>query len=309
MSKSPSMTALRAFEAVVRHGTLTDAARELCVTPAAISHRLSDLQAASSARLFERAEGVFVATPHGLAVLGQLGDAFQRIREAHEVMVGPVVNPVEVVVSYSFAVMWLLPNLADFQSRFPDTRISIQPTHKPITDSKPSTSLTIVHSEDRPEGAGWQRLFEDVCAILVAEGHPILRDDRPGWPARLRDYPLVHISHESGTRRGELSWRDWASIAGAAGMSFPIGLHVTAEHAALDVTMTSRALAIVSLINAERHLREGKAAVVPGSQILSGKSYWIRTRNTSKEASGKAAEFAAWIRASASASAERCKAR
>lgn len=305
MAKAPTMTALRALEAVVRHGTIAGAARELCVTPAAISHRLNDLRAASSAELVERADGVFRPTPHGLAVLDQLGDAFQRIREAHDLMVGPFRRPVEVVVSYSFAVMWLLPNLADFQQRFPDIRISIQPSHKPIAESRPSTSLTIVHSEARPEGTRWQRLFEDVCAIVVAAGHPILKDGGPDWSARLQDLPLLHISHDSGAKRGELSWRDWASIVGASRLTFPIALHVTAEHAALDVTLTSRSLAIVSLVNADSFLSNGKAAFVEGSQVLSGKSYWMKTWNVSKEVPREVTEFASWLRMRASATADR----
>lgn len=299
------MTALRALEAVVRHGTITGAAQELCVTPAAISHRLNDLRSASSAELVERVDGVFRATPHGLAVLDQLGDAFQRIREAHDLMIRPARRPVEVVVSYSFAVMWLLPNLTDFQQRFPETRISIQPSHRPISESRSSTSLTIVHSEPRPDGARWQRLFEDVCAIVVATGHPILEDRRTDWRTRLQDYPLVHISHESGARRGELSWRDWASIVGAGGLTFPIALHVTAEHAALDVTMTGRSLAIVSLVNSDSFIRDGKAAFVEGSQVLSGKSYWMKTWNTSQDVRQDVIDFACWLRMRATATADR----
>lgn len=299
------MTALRVFEAVVRNGSIAGAARELHVTPAAISHRISDLQAASSSPLLERVDGTFVSTAHGTAVLGQLGDAFQRIQEAHEILVGPVRNPVEVIVSYSFAVMWLLPNLGEFQARFPETRISIQPSHNPISNTNASTSLTIVHSEDRPEGPGWEKLFEDVCGIVVESGNPILRNRQDNWPARLRDYPLVHISHESGSKRGELSWRDWAAIVGAAGVSFPIGLHVTAEHAALDVVLTSKALSVISLVNADRYIREGKAAFLPGSQILSGKSYWMRLRGISRGTQAEAAEFAAWLRTAVRVSEQR----
>ena len=41
MRNAPAMTGLRALEAVVRTGSLSAAARELCVTPAAISHRVA----------------------------------------------------------------------------------------------------------------------------------------------------------------------------------------------------------------------------------------------------------------------------
>lgn len=301
------MTALRAFEAVVRHGSITGAAQELCVTPAAISHRLNDLRAVCAADLVERVDGSFRATPHGLAVLDHLGDAFQRIREAHDFMVRPARKPVEVVVSYSFAVMWLLPNLTDFQERFPETRISIQPSHRPISDSRSSTSLTIVHSEDRPEGAGWERLFEDICAIVASPNHPILREPKPAWRERLLDYPLVHVSHDSGAKRGELSWRDWGAMAGVSQTIFPVGLHVTAEHAALDLTLAGRSLSIVSLVNADSCLRAGKTAVIEGSEILSGKSYWMKTRTAAKDAPDEVQRFGNWLRANVCDTALRLK--
>ena len=307
MTRTPSMTALRAFEAVVRHGSITGAAQELCVTPAAISHRLNDLRALCATELVERVNGSFRATPHGLAVLDHLGDAFQRIREAHDFLVCPARKPVEAVVSYSFAVMWLLPNLADFQERFPDIRISIQPSHKPISDSRSSTSLTIVHSEDRPEGAGWERLFEDICAIVASSNHPIFRDPQPAWRERLTDYQLVHVSHDSGAKRGELSWRDWGAMAGVSHTTFPVGLHVTAEHAALDLALAGRSLSIVSLVNADSCLRAGKAAVVEGSQILSGKSYWMKTWTAAKDTPPEVQRFGNWLRASVSDTALRLK--
>ena len=41
----PSLNALRAFEAAARHLSLTKAARELNVTPAAVSHQIKALEA------------------------------------------------------------------------------------------------------------------------------------------------------------------------------------------------------------------------------------------------------------------------
>ena len=48
------MTGLRVLEAVLRNGSLSAAARELCVTPAAISHRLRSLEAQGKAALVRR---------------------------------------------------------------------------------------------------------------------------------------------------------------------------------------------------------------------------------------------------------------
>ena len=295
------MTALRAFEAVARHGSLTGAAQELCVTPAAVSHRLKDLEALSTAPLLRRENGVFRTTVHGSFVLDQIGDAFQRIRDAHEVLSRPASRPLEVVVAYSFAVMWLLPSLSEFQTRFPHIRISIHPSHTPIAHTRASTSLSIVHADGRPDGTRWEKLFDDVCAIVAAADHPVLRASGGSWAARLRDYPLIHISHERGAVRGELSWRDWAALKGATGISFPVALHVTAEHAAVDVALTNGSLTLVSLINSDRVLRAGRAGFVPGSEVLSGKSYWMRVNDSSRAGQANVREFTEWLRAKAEA--------
>ena len=164
-----------------------------------------------------------------------------------------------------------------------------------------------MHSEDRPEGAGWERLFEDICAIVASPNHPILREPKPAWRERLLDYPLVHVSHDSGAKRGELSWRDWGAMAGVSQTIFPVGLHVTAEHAALDLTLAGRSLSIVSLVNADSCLRAGKAAVIEGSEILSGKSYWMKTRTAAKDAPDEVQRFGNWLRANVCDTALRLK--
>jgi LysR family glycine cleavage system transcriptional activator len=54
MRQAPSMTGLRELEAVVRCRSLSAAASELCVTPAAISHRLRSLEARGGSALVYR---------------------------------------------------------------------------------------------------------------------------------------------------------------------------------------------------------------------------------------------------------------
>lgn len=76
MRNAPAMTGLRALEAVLRTGSLSAAARELCVTPAAISHRLRDLEARCGAPLVYRTGNRFEATETGRAISAALGDAF-----------------------------------------------------------------------------------------------------------------------------------------------------------------------------------------------------------------------------------------
>lgn len=297
MLNAPSLTGLRAFEAVVRHGSLTGAAQELCVTPAAISHRLKDLETRAGEKLCYREDGQFHPTVLGRAVLDQLGDAFGRILNASQLIEDNAASPaLEIVASYSFAVSWLIPHLPEFQAEHPKLKITIEPSHTPVRQARASSGLVIVHSGNKPEGPGWEPLFEDICAVVCASRHPLLRPSPEQLPEALQAFPLVHISHEQGSRRGEFSWQAWGRNLFQTELRFPSGLQVTAEHAAIDAVRTSESLALASLVNADSALRAGSLGFVAGTACPSGQSYWVRSAD-GLGAAAAASSFKAWLQA------------
>lgn len=85
MRQAPSMTGLRVLEAGVRCGSLSAAARELCVTPAAISDRLRSLKAQGKAALVRHAGGRLVATDVD-DTLAQPGRGAQIITQRRRLM-------------------------------------------------------------------------------------------------------------------------------------------------------------------------------------------------------------------------------
>lgn len=54
MTRWPSFSGLRAFEAVARHGALAEAGRSLSITPSGVSHRIRDLEMFLQVTLFHR---------------------------------------------------------------------------------------------------------------------------------------------------------------------------------------------------------------------------------------------------------------
>lgn len=177
MRNAPAMTGLRVLEAVVRTGSLSAAARELCVTPPAISHRLRGLEAQSGAALVQRLGGRFVATELGKHVLDALGDAFARILAADALLSGHKSETLRLVSSYSFAVLWLTPRLARFQARHPEVRLFLEPSHSPLDHG--ASDITILHAAEPPEK---KRLDQTLCRSMC--GHRA--GQSPGVCARRR---------------------------------------------------------------------------------------------------------------------------
>ena len=81
-NRLPSLNALRAFEAAARHLSLTKAARELNVTPAAISHQIKALEADLGVTLLRRVKGAFLLSEAAQSALPVLRGGFDQLAEA-----------------------------------------------------------------------------------------------------------------------------------------------------------------------------------------------------------------------------------
>ncbi len=117
---------LRAFEAAARHLSFTNAAVELRVTPAALSHQVKALEDRLGFPLFRRLPRGLALTDEGIAMLPALSESFDSIAVMMERVAGRV--PGEIVnlgVVGTFAVSWLFPRFAAFEQAHPDIDLRI----------------------------------------------------------------------------------------------------------------------------------------------------------------------------------------
>lgn len=286
MRNAPAMTGLRALEAVLRTGSLSAAARELCVTPAAISHRLRDLEARCGQPLVFRNGNRFEPTETGRTVTAALGDAFQRIRLADALLQDGRSGELRITASYSFAVLWLMPRIPMLEKRFPDIDLVINPTHDPLGQAP--ADVTVVHAAHRPEGPGWTLLFHDRCAAIARPDHPFFGAQSQTMQDVL-DSRLLHIAHQRGRDWGEYSWRDWAAQLGLHwSESRKKGPSVSAEHLAAEMLPTSDLFALISIVNASDLLASNRLKAVAGSEVATGCGYWIGSRSETGPRSSRA---------------------
>src|SRR3546814_19713903 len=78
----PPLNALRAFEAAARNSSVHKAARELHVTPAAVSHQIKALEEFLGIMLFKRSPRRITLPPAGEACLPKRPAAFEQLAQA-----------------------------------------------------------------------------------------------------------------------------------------------------------------------------------------------------------------------------------
>lgn len=106
--------------------SFTNAAIELCVTPAALSHQVKALEERLGCALFRRLPRGLALTDEGVAMLPTLSESFDNIAVLIERITGRAGGEVITIgVVGSFAVGWLFPRLAAFEQAHPDIDLRI----------------------------------------------------------------------------------------------------------------------------------------------------------------------------------------
>ena len=109
----PPLNALRVFEAAARHLSFKEAASELSITQAAVSHQVKSLEEYLGVQLFRRSARGVQLTDAARACLPKLREGFDALAAAVEV-IRERGGESELVITAPpvFTARWLMPRLA-----------------------------------------------------------------------------------------------------------------------------------------------------------------------------------------------------
>ena len=114
----PPLNALRVFEAAARHLSFKEAAAELHITQAAVSHQVKSLEEYLGVQLFRRSARGVSLTDAARACLPKMREGFDALAAAVE-MIRERGEEAELVITAPpvFTARWLMPRLAEFSKR------------------------------------------------------------------------------------------------------------------------------------------------------------------------------------------------
>ncbi len=127
----PPLNALRAFETFARHGGMTAAAAELCVTHGAVSRQVAALQEHLGVALVVGPRHRLALTPAGADLAARLTGAFTAISDAVETARRDERREIEISCLGTFALKWLIPRLPGFMALHPEIRVRVSESYAP----------------------------------------------------------------------------------------------------------------------------------------------------------------------------------
>lgn len=130
--KVPNMTAisdLEIFARVARTGNMSAAGREMSLSPAVVSKRISLLEERLGARLFQRTTRQLTLTETGEGYFKRVVDIIALFEEAEDFVSRRNTSPrgvLKVAAPTSFARLHISPHLPTFLERYPDIELDFQ---------------------------------------------------------------------------------------------------------------------------------------------------------------------------------------
>ncbi len=276
------LNALRMFDAAARHLNLTRADDELCVTQAAVSQHIRNLEERLGKPLFRRLPRGLALTDEGHALWPAVAESFARIEHSLQQVAEP--RPREVLtvgVVGTFAIGWLIPRLGQFQQQHPYIDLRLL-THNNRVDLAGEGLDAAVRFGD----GAWQGTRAEL--LLRAPLTPMCT---PALAQRLRQ--PADLAGQTLLRSYRL--QEWESWFATLDQSAPL-----ARGAMFDSSLTLAEAAAqgagVALLPARmfQHLLQQGRLVRPFEQEVDTGAYWL-THLRSRAPSAALKTFRQWL--------------
>jgi LysR family glycine cleavage system transcriptional activator len=248
----PNLNQIRAFEAAARHLSFKDAADELHVTHAAVSHQIKALEEMLGQKLFTRLTRQVRLTEAGQSCLPHLTEALDKIAQAtSDVSVQKMQGTVKLSIAPFYGNRMILPRLGGFHALYPDLRI--QPD---MSSSLVDFKSTDVDASIRYGGGSWSGL----TAIL-------LHTDRSApcaAPAYIAEYSLPVTPEDlceltlAATAGREDEWNIWFTAVGHTPARPPVLVPYENRARALDLALSGHGVCLADLTLLHDDLASGQ---------------------------------------------------
>lgn len=299
-----SLGHLRAFEAVARRLSFSEAAEELFVTQSAISRQIKSLEDELGAALFVRGTRHVEMTQHGQTLLRAVEASLPKIDAGvRQIRAERGRKRVSVTTFASFGSLWLLPRIEAFQRQHPDIDIRVSAADAIADLEDPELDLALRYCSPAQAPAGAVRMFGEVLTPVVSRSlaEQIRRGEAPplSRPADLVQHTLAE-EDDNKTSTEYLSWRRWLSLHGQPGLQPKRWLYLNFTYQQVQAALAGHGVALARIALVFEALQRGELVEPFGAdgRVDSPYLYWLVVAPGSR-ARPEVRQFCDWVLAQA----------
>jgi DNA-binding transcriptional LysR family regulator len=240
------LNALRAFEAVAKHGSFTGAANALLISQSALSRHVISLEKLIGVQLFDRRPHSLVLTAAGQHLLPVVTKSLDRLEYSLDEIRhagAPTLRTLRVQMPPSFALHLAVPILRDFRRATSEVEIDLVSPYG-VGPPPNDVDVAVVYSKPTVTDMISDLLWPVRLGILC---HPELAARHAGkdLASFIRDNELIHVRIADLPRHH--MWAQLVKQANLGPVSFERGLVFDTALLAVQYALSGEGLALVDL--------------------------------------------------------------
>jgi DNA-binding transcriptional LysR family regulator len=247
---------LNLFALVARHRNLAAAARELGVTPPAVSKRLAQLERRLGVRLMNRTTRRLSLTPEGELYLSSGSRILDELTELEQLVArsrGEPTGLLRVNASFGFGRTRIAPAVSEFVARFPAMKIQLQLTDRPMSLQEEGFDIGIRFGEV-PDARINARLLLENRRIVCASPAYVARHGKPSVPHDLTRHACIVL------RENDSAYGTWHFSRGKRAETIKVDGALSSNDGSvvLQWALEGRGIVVRSQWEIQGHLERGK---------------------------------------------------
>lgn len=207
------LSKLHTFEVAARHESFSLAAKELCLTPSAVSHQINLLEKELNIKLFLRLHRKVELTTDGKHVFWALQSSLDHLNsEIKAIQNQSLSGSLTIYARPSITQCWLVPKLYDFIQRYPFIELSILTGNESINLQRTGVDLALYFdNQPCPQLNNYQYLMDEhiipVCTPEYAKKFDLQENVE-----NLKFCTLLHDSQAWCNETGTGEWDSWSTF-------------------------------------------------------------------------------------------------
>ncbi|POF29153.1 LysR family transcriptional regulator [Roseibium marinum] len=281
----PSLNSLKTFAAVAETRNLSAAGRELNVTHAAVSQQVKSLENFLGLQLVMREGRGIALSPEGEQLFEGLSRGFEAIVETvEELLREDISRPLNITVTPSFAISWLMPRINDFRLKHPDIELMLNPTAEVVELKPGGVDLAVRFGK-----GDWPGLESElfICTNFAVVGAScLIGDKRIEKPEDILEFPWLS---EYGTNELTM-WMERQGVVPCCKLNIT---HMPG-YMVLEGVRRGEGISATAKMFLEADIATGNLKVLFEEGVYPGTGYHLVTRHGVKRPPLKA--FMSWLR-------------
>jgi LysR family transcriptional regulator, glycine cleavage system transcriptional activator len=276
-----SLDFLRSFEAVARRLSFSAAAEDLHLTQPAVSRQIKSLEEELGTPLFNRGTRRVELTSAGHSLLRSVEPLLGRLdATVRQLRLAQGRAQISLSTFPSFATLWLMPRLSDFERRHPGIDIRLSATDRLADTEDLDLDLLLRHCRPERAPARAERMFGEVLTPVVGArmADAISRGEAPplSRPADLAQHTLVEVEDNTASAR-DLAWPTWLAAHDLSNLAPRRWYSVNFNHQQIQAVVAGQGVGLAWLPMVHDAIARGELVEPFGTRLRlrSPFAYWL----------------------------------